>query len=93
MEDYVDYLYVVVKMLHDKGKRGQVEAEQVSLIVGPNFVFSFQESGGDVFDPIRERIRSNKGGSERWGPIISRIASLMPLWITTLLSWKNWGEG
>jgi len=67
MEDYVDYLYVVVKMLHDKGKRGQVEAEQVSLIVGPNFVFSFQESGGDVFDPIRERIRSNKGRLRKMG--------------------------
>jgi len=67
MEDYGDYVYVVVKMLHDKGKKGQVEAEQVSLIVGPNFVFSFQESGGDVFDPIRERIRSNKGRLRKMG--------------------------
>jgi len=67
MEDYVDYLYVVVKMLHDKGKGGQVEAEQVSLIVGPNFVFSFQESGGDVFEPIRERIRNGKGRVRKMG--------------------------
>jgi magnesium transporter len=67
MEDYGEYLYVIVKMLHDKGKRGQVEAEQVSLIVGPNFVFSFQESEGDVFEPIRERIRSNKGRLRKMG--------------------------
>ena len=67
MEDYGDYLYVVVKMLHDKGKKGQVEAEQVSLIVGSNFVFSFQESGGDVFEPIRERIRNGKGRVRKMG--------------------------
>jgi len=67
MEDYGEYLYVVVKMLHDKGKKGQVEAEQVSLIVGPNFVFSFQESGGDVFEPIRERIRNGKGRVRKMG--------------------------
>ena len=67
MEDYVDYLYVVVKMLHDKGKRGQTEAEQVSLIVGRNFVFSFQESEGDVFEPIRERIRNGKGRIRKMG--------------------------
>jgi len=66
MEDYGDYLYVVVKMLHDKGKKGQ-EAEQVSLIVGRNFVFSFQESEGDVFEPIRERIRNGKGRIRQMG--------------------------
>jgi magnesium transporter len=67
MEDYGDYLYVVVKMLHDKGKTGQVEAEQVSLIIGPNFVFSFQEGEGDVFEPIRERIRNGKGRLRKMG--------------------------
>jgi len=67
MEDYGDYLYVVVKMLHDKGKKGQVEAEQVSLIVGRNFVFSFQESEGDVFEPIRERIRNGTGRIRQMG--------------------------
>jgi magnesium transporter len=67
IDDYEDYLYIVLKMLHDKGKGGQVEAEQISLILGPNFVFSFQESGGDVFDPIRERIRNGKGRIRKMG--------------------------
>jgi magnesium transporter len=67
MEDYGDYLYIVLKMLHDKGKGNQVEAEQVSLVLGPNFVFSFQESGGDVFDKIRERLRTGKGRLRRMG--------------------------
>lgn len=67
IDDHGEYLYIVLKMLHDKGKGGQVEAEQVSLILGPNFVFSFQESGGDVFDAIRERLRSGKGRIRKMG--------------------------
>ena len=67
VDDHGDYLYIVVKMLHDKGKGGQIEAEQISLIVGPNFVFSFQESEGDVFDPIRERLRNGKGRIRKMG--------------------------
>jgi magnesium transporter len=41
--------------------------EQISLILGPNFVFSFQEKEGDVFDPIRERIRNGKGRIRKMG--------------------------
>ena len=67
MEEYGDYLYIVLKMLHDKGKGNQIEAEQVSLVLGPNFVFSFQESGGDVFDQIRERLRTGKGRLRKMG--------------------------
>jgi len=67
VDDHGDYLYIVLKMLHDKGKGGQIEAEQISLIVGPNFVFSFQENEGDVFDPVRERLRNGKGRIRKMG--------------------------
>jgi magnesium transporter len=67
MEEYGEYLYIVLKMLHDKGKGNQIEAEQVSLVLGPNYVFSFQESGGDVFDQIRERLRTGKGRLRKMG--------------------------
>ncbi|UCG88457.1 MAG: magnesium and cobalt transport protein CorA, partial [Gemmatimonadota bacterium] len=40
-----------------------IEPEQVSLFVGPNYVLTFQERSGDVFDPIRNRIRQG-------GPIL-----------------------
>jgi magnesium transporter len=68
LEDYGDYLYLVLKMLH-KNKQGDgVIVEQVSLIVGNNFVLSFQETvHGDVFDPIREQIRSGKGRLRKMG--------------------------
>ncbi|HSO20156.1 MAG TPA: magnesium/cobalt transporter CorA [Desulfosarcina sp.] len=60
-EVFDDYLFVVLKMLHyDSGKKS-VGAEQVSLIVGPQILVSFQEAAGDVFEPVRERIRKGKG--------------------------------
>ncbi len=67
MEDYGDYLYIVLRMLNYTDKNSEIETEQVSLILGPNFVFSFQEKEGDVFDPIRERIRSGKGRIRKMG--------------------------
>jgi magnesium transporter len=67
MEDYGEYLYIVLRMLHDKNKSNQIESEQISLVLGPNFVFSFQESGGDVFDQIRERLRTGKGRLRKMG--------------------------
>jgi magnesium transporter len=46
----------------------EVVGEQVSLILGPNFVISFQEGiAGDVFDPIRGRLRTAKGRARREG--------------------------
>lgn len=61
MEDFEEYIYIVLKMLHD-GKSSETVAEQISLILGSNFVISFQEGiEGDVFNSIRERIRTGKG--------------------------------
>lgn len=60
MEDMGDYCFVVVKMLYGNHEGDEVESEQVSIIFGKNFVISFQEREGDVFDPIRERIRKTE---------------------------------
>lgn len=60
VEDYGDYLYIVFKMLAYEAK-SEVAAEQVSLVLGKDFVISFREEEGDVFEPIRERIRTGKG--------------------------------
>ncbi|HOX25289.1 MAG TPA: magnesium/cobalt transporter CorA [Candidatus Krumholzibacteria bacterium] len=61
LEDYEDYLYLVCHMLTFNEATQRVESEQVSLVVGPRWVLSFQEQGGDVFDGVRERIRHGKG--------------------------------
>ncbi len=68
MQDFEDYIFVVLKMLYfESGNNDEVIAEQVSLFVGPNFVISLQENPGDVFDLIRERIRSGKGRIRKMG--------------------------
>ena len=52
--------FVVLKMMYyDKDEK--IISEQVSFILGKNYVLSFQESEGDVFDAVRERIRHAKG--------------------------------
>ena len=61
MEDFEGYLFVVLKMLQYDEKLNQITGEQISLIVGPNYVISFQEKEGDIFNPIRDRIRNGKG--------------------------------
>jgi len=67
MEDFSDYIFIVLKTFSYNDQRDELEAEQISLILGPSFVLSFQERTGDVFDPIRERIRNGKGRIRRMG--------------------------
>ncbi|XUX00964.1 MAG: magnesium/cobalt transporter CorA [Dehalogenimonas sp.] len=66
VEDFETYFYVVLKMLY-RDPKGEIEAEQVSLILGNNFVLSFQEGDGDAFESIRERLRKNKGMLRKLG--------------------------
>jgi magnesium transporter len=67
MEDYQDYLYLVFYMLLHGGDGHQILGEQISLVLGPNYVLSFQEKTGDIFDPVRDRIRKGKGRIRRMG--------------------------
>ncbi len=61
MEEYDDTLYLVLRMLTLNEKKHRVESEQVSLILAKGWVLSFQETPGDVFDGVRDRIRKAKG--------------------------------
>jgi magnesium transporter len=54
-------------MLRYDREEDQLNAEQVGLVVGPNYLLSFQESPEDVFDPVRERLRKGKGRSRKAG--------------------------
>lgn len=66
-DDYGDYLYVVAKMLYCGSVPQTIKVEQISLVLGRNFVLSFQENGGDVFSAIRERLRTGKGRTRKLG--------------------------
>jgi magnesium transporter len=64
-EDYEDTLFIVLRMLSYNEQEDWVDDEQVSLVLGPGWVLSFQQRAGDVFDGVRERIRSNRGRIRR----------------------------
>lgn len=58
---YNEHIFVVLKMLvYDKNKKS-IDGEQVSIIVGKNYLISFQEKDGDVFEPLRKRIKTSSG--------------------------------
>ena len=67
LEAYEEHLYLVLKMLTFDRERRQIEEEQVSLVVGSGWLISFQERPGDVFEPVRERLRANRGRIRRMG--------------------------
>ncbi|MEA3508675.1 MAG: magnesium/cobalt transporter CorA [Synergistota bacterium] len=67
MEDYGDYLYIVMKMATWNTETRQVDFEQVSLVLTENCVISFQERPGDVFEPVRQRLRLGKGRIKKHG--------------------------
>ncbi len=66
LEEFEDYLFLIMRMLSQRD--GVLQDEQLSVILGRNFVISFQEREGDVLDPLRERIRNGKGRIRRLGP-------------------------
>jgi magnesium transporter len=67
VEDFDDYLFLVLKMPHYEAAGATVRLEQVSLVLGPSFVLSFQEQPGDVFEGIRQRLRSARGRIRKMG--------------------------
>ena len=60
LDDYETCLFLVIKML-SVTDRQDIAVEQVSLVLGPNFVLSFQENGSDAFTSVRDRLRGGKG--------------------------------
>lgn len=61
LEEYDNTLFLIVKMLSYNEQEKRIEVEQVSLVLGHNFLISFQEDKeGDILDPLRERLRVGK---------------------------------
>lgn len=68
LEDFGEYILVVLKMLYLWGEDTRIVTEHVSIIIGGNYLISFQESRGDVFETVRKLIRNNKGRVRKEGP-------------------------
>lgn len=61
LDIYDDYLYLVVKSQHYLPESRSIEQEQVSLVIGANFLLTFQEGPSPLFDGVRRRLSGGKG--------------------------------
>ncbi len=60
VEDFDGYLFFSVKSINKKDE-GELNVEQLSFVLGNNYVLSFQEQLGDHFEGIRAKISENIG--------------------------------
>ena len=67
LDDMDEYLFVVAKMIYYNPDDDEIKFEQISLVLLENFVLSFQENIGDVFEPVRDRLRKGKGRIRKMG--------------------------
>lgn len=61
LEDYGDYLFIVLRLFRYVAEEHDACSDQVSLILGKDFVLSFQEKPSGLFEPIRDRLRKGIG--------------------------------
>lgn len=61
-------VFVTMKMLYHNTRRQEIDAEHISLVLGTNFLISFQEERtADIFEPVIGRIRASAGKTRRNG--------------------------
>jgi len=67
LEDYGDYLFLVARFFDYDDRQLTLSSDQVSMVIGRNFVLTFQERPTGNFDPIRDRIRQDRAQIRRLG--------------------------
>jgi magnesium transporter len=61
VEIFDDYIYITLKMFLWDKKRHTFTKDQVSMVLGKNFLLTFQENQHNLFKPIQERLRGAAG--------------------------------
>ncbi len=61
IEIHKDYVFIILKSLDYNAAASTVSREQISLIIGPNFVISLQENRSEIFTSVQNRIRNDQG--------------------------------
>ncbi|PKQ60231.1 magnesium and cobalt transport protein CorA [Labilibaculum filiforme] len=60
VQEYDNCIFISIKMLRHDEKTSLIQVENLSLILTEHVLITFQEKKGDVFEPVRERIRKQK---------------------------------
>jgi len=95
VEEYEDMLFIVLKAFESQGDGFRVSMEQVSIVLGPRFVISFQEGEKDLFQSIRKRLGRSKNRLRSKGADYLAYAlmdSLVDQYLSTLESLTDWTE-
>lgn len=58
-DEYEDHYFIACKMIRTISE--SVISEQFSILIGNDYIITFQEKEGDVFDGVRSRIRNTRG--------------------------------
>ncbi|MEQ8164289.1 MAG: magnesium/cobalt transporter CorA [Smithellaceae bacterium] len=66
MQDYGDYLYIVLRNFTGPGE-AELNSEQISIVLGRNFVLSFREKESTIFQPVKERLSCDVGRIRKAG--------------------------
>lgn len=67
LDEREDFIFIVLKMITLKENTDEIEYEQVSFILGSNFLITFQEKPKDIFKLIRNRIEHGLGKTRKRG--------------------------
>lgn len=68
LEEFPEAVFVTLKLLSLNEEGTGVHSEQLSAVLQPNRLLTFQEKPGDVFNPVRERLQKQTGRLRRLGP-------------------------
>ncbi|MBS1210162.1 MAG: magnesium and cobalt transport protein [Proteobacteria bacterium] len=68
LDEYEHYTFIVLRSFHYNSAEHDASSDQISLILGRDFVLSFQELSSGLFDPIRNRLRKKIGNLRAAGP-------------------------
>jgi magnesium transporter len=61
LEEFESFLFIIIRMVHYDADQNSVAVEQLSTVIGQNWLITFQEREGDVFTLIRDRLRKGVG--------------------------------
>ncbi len=67
VEDYDEYLFIVLNSIRPVAEGEELVAEEISLILGPHYLLSFYSGADDIYAAVRERLLQGKGRVRKLG--------------------------
>lgn len=92
LEEYENCLFMNVNMLRYDEEEEEVLSEHISLIMREGLVITFQEAEGDVFEPVRERLRTKRGRIRKQGADYLAFALLDIIFDHYIITVERFGE-